>query len=143
MTKLERVTKKIEADKEIMKGLSNVKHYSVEDFAKDIMTYIKAIKAGRMLCTIPHVSASGMSRDMSFHSWEGNQTKGYYRQYWAMFKALGYREAGKYSRAFKISGCGMNMVFHTNYTNMHKFKRLGFISAKQCEHLAKQTPTVL
>ncbi len=137
MTKIERITKKIEANKELMKSINNISYFSVETFIEHALDYISAIKDKRMFCVIDSVSASGMSRVIHFHSW----SKCYYRNYWSMFKALGFSEISN-SGAFRISGCGMDMIFHTNYTNMHNLQRLGFISKKQCESLAQLTPQV-
>lgn len=105
---------------------------------------------GRMLCIIPKVSASRMSRQIKFHSFEiydngttKNSTQvGYYRQYWSFFKMLGYKEV-KGTENFSIGGCGMDMIFHTNYTIIHRLKRLGFIDENECRELAQMTPIVL
>lgn len=137
MTKIERITRNIEKNKELMSKLGKSEYYQVDAFIDDVKTYIKAIKDSRMFCVIDSVSSSGMSRIIHFHSWE----KCFYRNYWGLFTALGYSEV-KRSNGFRIGGCGMDMIFHTNYTNMHNFQRLGFISKKQCETLAQMTPSV-
>ena len=128
--------------KEIEKAINAQRYYSVEDFEKDCLAYINAIESGRMLCSIHSVAKSGMSRVLSFHSCEASQgtDKFYYRQYRSLFCALGYREAGE---GFRISGCGMDMIFHTNYTIIHRLCRLGFITEKECEKLCQQTPTII
>lgn len=145
MKKLEKITRNIEANKELLKNITNNNYYSVEQFTKDANDYIKAIKQGRMLNSIGSVSSSGMSRTMKFTSCEKNQrTKGfYYRNYFAFFKALGYSEANKNDHYFRISGCGMDMIFHTNYSIIHNLTRLGFLSKKECENLAQQTPNTI
>ena len=125
-----------------MKGISKVTYYSPEQFIKDVECYIKAIKERRMICIIESVSHSGMSRNMKFHSCEKTKTGFYYRNYYAMFKALGYT-AVRDRDSFRINGCGMDMVFHTNYSNIHDFKRMGFITETTCKTLAQSTPTVL
>lgn len=128
--------------KEIEKAINAQRYYSVEDFEKDCLTYINAIESGRMMCSIHSVAKSGMSRVLSFHSCESqhNSDKCYYRQYSSLFCALGYKESGN---GFRINGCGMDMVFHTNYSIIHDFKQLELITKEQCDHLAQQTPTVL
>ena len=120
-------------------------YYSLEDFASDAINYVKAIKSGRMLCIIHSVSASGMSRVLSFKSCERYKTNyNYnYRQFAFFFKVLGYTETKKYSGEFRVSGCGMDMVFHTNYSIMHDLCSMGIISKKECEILAQKTPAVL
>jgi hypothetical protein len=65
-----------------------------------------------------------------------------YYNFYTLFKDLGFTNA-KNSNAFRVSGCGMDMVFHTNYTIMHQLKNLGFITKKECSILAQKTPTVI
>lgn len=134
---------RVAQDKEIVKHIEKVGHYTVEDFARDAKIYIKAIKERRMLCIIHKVASSGMSRTISFHSCENYKGNYGYRQYWCLFKALGYSEARSNDYAFSIGGCGMDMIFHTNYTIIHRLHRLGFLNKKQCAVLAQATPTVL
>ena len=135
--------KRVSGDKEIVKLLEKVGHYTVEDFVRDAKIYIKAIKERRMLCIIHKVASSGMSRTISFHSCQHYKTGYGYRQYWCLFKSLGYTEARGNRDAFSIGGCGMDMIFHTNYTIIHRLYRLGFLNKKQCATLAQATPTVL
>ena len=140
----------IEANKEILKGISKLNYYTVENFISDAKDYIKAITERRMLCVIEKVSSSGMSRNIKFHSCEQSgkdktateSRSFYYRQYRCLFMALGYTEV-KNSDSFRIGGCGMDMIFHTNYTIIHRLHRLEFITKEQCEKLAQQTPVVL
>lgn len=128
--------------KELEKAIAKVSYYDLEQFEKDALTYIKAIKEGRMMCSIHSVAKSGMSRVISFHSCEHytNQNRYAYRQYISLFLALGYTESGN---GFRVGGCGMNMIFHTNYSIMHDLCRLELITKEECEHLCQQTPTVL
>ena len=128
--------------KEIEKAINAQRCYSVEAFEKDCLTYINAIESGRMMCTIHSVAKSGMSRVLSFHSCESqhNSNKCYYRQYRSLFYALGYKESGE---GFSVNGCGMDMVFHTNYSIIHDMERMELVTKEQCEHLCQQTPTVL
>jgi hypothetical protein len=58
--------------------------------------------------------------------------------FYAFFGALGFTESGN---GFRISGCGMDMVFHTNYSIIHKLQKLGFIDMKKRDVLAQKTPT--
>ena len=138
------LTANIEANKEILKGISKLNYYTVENFISDAKDYIKAISEYRMLCVIEKVSSSGMSRNIKFHSCEktSRENKFYYRQYRCLFVALGYT-AVKDADSFRIGGCGMDMIFHTNYTIIHRLHRLEFITKEQCERLAQQTPVVL
>lgn len=137
-----KVTANILADKQISKAISNNEYYSTEQFISDANTYIKAIKEGRMLCIIKSVSNSGMSRVIKFNSCERYNDRHSFRQYCTLFETLGYKES-KNRNGYTVHGCGMDMVFHTNYSIMYTFKRLGLITAKECEVLAQKTPTVL
>jgi len=114
---------------------------SIDQFINDAKRYIKATREGRMLCNIDTVSKSGMSRTIQFLSCEkfpkSNQFD--YYNYFAFFRALGYKPTN-HNATFRINGCGMDMVFNTNYNIIHKLHRLGFISKKECEFLAQQTP---
>jgi hypothetical protein len=108
----------------------NNKEESFLNCAKD---YISAIRQQRMICIIKSVSKSGMSRVLNFHSFQ----KTYVRNYYSLFIAVGYK---KVDNGFRISGCGMDMIFHTNYTIIHKLHRLGLINKKECDQLAQMTP---
>jgi hypothetical protein len=118
-------------------------YYDLEDVTKDIVSYVKAVKSGAMLCVIDSVSASGMSRVISFKACEKSKQGYNYRQFAFLFKCLGYKETKRYNGKFRVGGCGMDMIFHTNYCNMHAFLRMGIISKKECETLSQKTPVVL
>ena len=143
--KTQTVLKAINNDKQILKSIEKLNHYSIEQFVSDAKRYIKAIKSGTMINSIGSVSSSGMSRTIKFVAPEYNKyIKRYqYCNFYAFFKVLGYSEARSKDHYFSIGGCGMDMIFHTNYTNIHKLHRLGFINKKQCDFLAQQTPTTI
>lgn len=145
MKKQERVLANIQSNKEIQKGISKLNYYSEERFIQDASLYIKAIKEGRMICSIPHVSKSGMSINIKFlecaKRYKSNTYN--YNNFFAFFKALGFTEARQKDHSFTVGGCGMDMVFHTNYTIIHRLFSLGFINYYQCESLAQMTPTVI
>lgn len=129
--------------KELQKNIDALKYYSLEQFEQDVQTYVSAIRQRRMLCRIHSVSASGMSRTISFHSCEiGKDGNGWYRQYWSFFKAMGF-PAVKNQNYFRINGCGMDMVFDTNYRIIHNLERLGYLDKKDVDDLAQMTPVVL
>jgi len=143
------VLEAIANDVQIQKASKKMKCPMTNDeFLSTAQNYINAIREGRMLCIIPKVSSSGMSRQIKFHSFEINtkplnrESVGYYCQYWSFFKMLGYSEA-RNGDAFTIGGCGMDMIFHTNYTIIHKLTRLGMLTEDECKTLAQMTPTVL
>ena len=138
---LTKVTSNIEANKELMKAINNNSYYTVEQFISDAKRYIKAIKEGRMICSIGSVSQSGMSRTIKFIECSKGKTSYHYYNFYALFSVLGYRKTK--SDYFSIGGCGMDMIFHTNYTIIHKLHRLGFINKAVCDSLAQNTPTVI
>jgi hypothetical protein len=145
MTKKERIIKNIMADKDVMKQINQNTYYTAEQFHSDCVRYIKAIKEGRVICSIGSVSSSGMSRTIKFLECSYNSSRKNYNYYnfYALFRTLGFTRAGTYKDYFRIGGCGMDMIFHTNYTIIHKLHRLGFIDKKQCSSLAQDTPTVI
>ena len=128
--------------KEIEKNIAKkLPYYNMEQFAQDAQTYINAIREGRMICVIKSVSKSGMSRVLSFHSIEKGTERHWARQYNCLFIALGYTES-RNRDGFTIGGCGMDMVFHTNYTIIYRLESLGYITKEECDKLAQQTPVV-
>lgn len=145
MKKKERILKNIAENKELQKQMGKLWNYNDEQFYGDATRYIKAIKEGRVICNIDTVSSSGMSRTIKFmecaKSTYENKRYNWYN-FSALFTALGYERVNN-KQTFRIHGCGMDMIFHTNYSNMHEFRALGFISKKECDYLAQQTPTVI
>lgn len=128
---------------DLQKNIDALSYYDLEQFEQDARAYIAAIKQRRMLCRIHSVSASGMSRTISFHSCEiGKSGDGWYRQYYCLFIALGFSRV-KNERYFRINGCGMDMVFDTNYRIIHNLGRLGYLDKKDVDDLAQMTPVVL
>lgn len=130
--------KKVTLSKEMLKNISKNEYYSQEDFVKDCKCYIRALKSGRVQYTVTHVSNSGMSRDIFIQSYEGTMTKGYFRTYFSMLQVLGYKEASKYSSDIRVSGCGMNMLFATNYDICRYFKRIGLINENEFKTLCQK-----
>ena len=140
MKKVERITKNIENNKELLKGLKKV-DMPIERFIDDAQTYLRAVKERRISYTVDTVSKSGMSRTLLITScerwrWDG-KIRYYYRQYNTMLQALGYSVKRGYRDSIKVSGCGMNMLFATNYNIVWSLHRLGFISRKQCNVLCQ------
>ena len=128
---------KINLTNEMIKRIESNEYYSKEDFIKDCQTYIKALKSGRLQYRVTSVSKSGMSRDILISSFEGSMAKGYYRNYTSMLEVLGFNFASKYASEIRVKGCGMNMLFATNYNIIHTFKNIGLINSKQCQTLAQ------
>jgi hypothetical protein len=130
--------KTITLSNEVLKAIKLNEYYSDEQFLSDANKWIKAIEQNRVICSVVSVSKSGMSRKLKFLSFEPNKDKGYYRQYNTMLKTLGYK-LKDYS--ITVNGCGMDMIFNTNYNIIHSFKRMGIITSEQCETLCQMTPT--
>jgi len=128
---------------QLIKDIAKIKYYSIEQFDADAKRYIKAIKERRMICIIHSVSTSGMTRNLSFFAQEKSHYNNEFNtlNFNQLFRVLGYREAKR--EGFIINGCGMDMVFHTNYTNIHDLFRLGYITKKVCSVLAQKTPVCL
>jgi len=123
--------------KDILKRIELESYYNQEDFKKDCKRYIKALEAGRVQYTVTHVSNSGMSRNIHIQSFEGSMTQGYYSNYYMMLSVLGYSFANN-SNDIRVGGCGMNMLFATNYNIVHTFERIGLIKSKKCNILAQK-----
>lgn len=140
MKKIERVTKNIENDKELLKNLKKV-DMPIERFIGDAQTYLRAVKERRISYAVDTVSKSGMSRTLTITScersrWE-NKVVYHYRQYNTMLQAMGYSIKRGYRDSIRVHGCGMNMLFATNYNIVWSLHRLGFISRKQCDVLCQ------
>ena len=138
MLKVERITRNIEKNTELIKKINKESYYTVDQFINDVNSYINAVKDGRILYNVERVSQSGMSRLINVMSCEkadkNYYRKYYYRTYCQMFLALGYNVNKK--GLVRVSGCGMDMRFATNYDLiMTFFNKLGFINKKQCETL--------
>lgn len=140
MKKVERITKNIENNKELLKGLKKV-DMPIERFISDAQIYLRAVKERRINYAVDTVSKSGMSRTLIITScerwrWDG-KIRYYYRQYNTMLQAMGYSVKHGYRDSIRVSGCGMNMLFATNYNIVWSLHRLGFISRKQCDILCQ------
>ena len=140
MKKIERITRNIRNDKELLKGMIKV-DMTVERFIRDAQTYLRAVKERRINYTVDTVSKSGMSRTLMITScerwrWDG-KLRYYYRQYNTMLQAMGYSVRRGYRDSIRVHGCGMNMLFATNYNIVWSLHRLGFISRRQCDLLCQ------
>ena len=146
-TKIERIAAKLATRPEVKKWMRSSSYNTPEALAEYLLRYVKAVRDGRIFCVIHSVSSSGMSRNMSFfecakygQKMNNGQTHGILNFY-SLFLALGYTPAKQ--EGFRISGCGMNMVFVVNYDIMHTAARVGAITEKECAKLAQMTPTYL
>lgn len=145
MKKLEKISANIAANKELSKKLNSEKYYDESRFISDCERYILAIKQGRMINTIKSVSASGMSRTIKFVSSEHDKKskRFYIANYNMLFDMLGFTKSRSNDFCFTISGCGMDMIFHTNYSIIRSLYRLGFINKLECSRLEQMTPQTI
>lgn len=145
MKNQEKLISNIKANKKLLKNIEksfygNDLNGKIQMFINNANRYIKATEQKRVFCIIYKVSASGMSRNLAFfeHVFDSKYKQGHIYNFHSLFKSLGHTEA---KEGFRINGCGMNMVFHTNYTIIHELNRLGF--NMNCASLAQNTPTTL
>ena len=141
-----KIIKNILADKSIVKSMKKLAYYDEQNYFEDALRYIAAIRERRMICNIDTVSASGMSRTIKFV--ELDKTNDAYNEYFirnffGFFVANGYSRTRNNSGYFRIHGCGMDMIFHTNYTIIHTLNHLGFITDDECRSLAQRTPHII
>ena len=121
---------------DIKKEIEKTKWYNEESFIKDCNIYIEAVKSGRVLYEVVSVSASGMSRKVIIRSFEGTMEKGFYRNYRQMLEIFGHKMNKDYS--ITVKGCGMNMLFATNYDLIGQMERLGFIDKELSDDLKQR-----
>ena len=121
---------------DVKKRISRENYYTVENFVCDAKAYVAAVSSGRINYTVIKVSRSGMSRTLRIQSYEGTRLKGYYRSYFLMLRCLGYTTTP--NDDIRVAGCGMNMVFATNYDIIFSFYRMGFITKKSCDVLCQK-----
>lgn len=110
-------------DKEIKAFLES------EDGKCNAERFIKALKEGRIVCSVKHISKSGMSRVISFcemQSYIVNRKKRWalYQFNW-FFGQLGWTYDKSYD-AIRVGGCGMDMIFATLYNVAGTLKFHGF-----------------
>lgn len=116
---------------------------STDDFISHARRYIKACKEKRLMCSIGSVSQSGMSRTLKIVEMDKTHSKQFsVYNFYQLYDVLGYQKV-KDSDYFRINGCGMDMVFATNYGVIHTLHRLGLINKRTCESLAQNTPHVI
>ena len=89
--------------------------------------FIKALKERRIICSVKHVSNSGMSRAIAVREVvklkELNQYAIY--QFDWFIRNLGWTYVDS-DNAIRVSGCGMNMVFHLLYCVCGRLEHEGF-----------------
>lgn len=128
-------------NREVLKRIEANEYYSIERFEEDAKRYIKAIKENRVICNIASVSSSGMSRRLSFLEFGVKNKRGYQMTFYSFLNCLGYKVDN--NNTFRVDGCGMDMVFHTNYSIIRDLFNMGFINEKTCKVLEQKTPSCI
>ena len=136
----EDILNNVNSNKELQKNFKKLYSFTSEEFIQNAERYIKACKENRIFCIIHSVSKSGMSRKLSFYeSTFSKEGKGGFLNFTALFTALGFSDRNR-DGEFTVNGCGMDMVFHTNYSIIHSLYSLGMITNEECEILSQNTP---
>lgn len=131
----------VNSNKELQKNFKKLYNFTSEDFVINAERYIKACRENRIFCIIHSVSKSGMSRKLSFNEANfNNEKRCNFLNFTALFTALGYSDRNKDGQ-FTVNGCGMDMVFYTNYSIIHSLYNLGMITKEECDTLSQNTPT--
>ena len=106
-----------------------------EDGIRNSERFIKAVKERRLFCVVNKVSASGMSRTLSFYEHTVNErNEGCILNFFYLLKGLGYRVSRTHCNGIIIGGCGMDMVWHTVDSVLSTLNANGF------EHGLNHTP---
>jgi len=109
----------------ILAGINNIAGYSVELFEADVLSYIKAVRANRL--QVKKVNEKYRQVDLLVQAYEGNLSKGHYRQYNAMLKALGFIING-YWDTILVGGTGLDRRFAFETGVIAKLRRNEIIS---------------
>jgi hypothetical protein len=114
-------------------------------FTRNCTAYAKAVKEGRLCVAVESVSRSGMTRYVKFAACEklkGVSGTAYrYRDFtYFLHQLLGWPMK---NGCLVVGGCGMDMVFYTNYTAIHEIRALGAITPGACEDLAQRAPAII
>lgn len=115
---------------------------AAQRFEREAKQYIRAIEQNRVICFIHSVSHSGMTRRMTFMECKLNT--GYAKYSYTKLNQFISVAAGyplSWNHELIIGGCGMDMVYNTNYTTISVLQRIGYLSKKRAEKLAQLTPT--
>jgi len=131
-------------EKLIFKEAGSTQEEDIQHFINSAKRYIAASRQHRIMASIGSVSKSGMSRTIRFTELGKSKYDGqhYIMTFCSLFNELGYREI-KDSGYFRITGCGMGMVFHTHYQIIHQLHSLGFMTKPQRDKLCQKTPHVI
>jgi hypothetical protein len=139
----EEILKNIEENKELQKNFKKLYHFTSEEFYDNAIRYIEAVRENRIICSIGSVSKSGMSRNLKFMECKiSPENKANWYNFNAFFIATGHKKSVM-DGYFTVSGTGMDMIFYTNYLIINQLYNLGFLSTKEKEVLAQNTPPII
>jgi len=146
MTRHDRIAEQLISGKIKMPSYYSKSDEGIQGYVSSLETkakqYIKALDQGRVLCVVHSVSRSGMTRTMSFRACEKpskHASRFQYNDYNDLFGAFSGSPLNKVGNV-KVSGCGMDMVFETNYHLINNLQAFGFLTKKRASRLAQQTP---
>ena len=130
---------------EFYKFTKNFVESDKEAIKRGAEAYINASRTGSLCCVVKSVSKSGLSRKLLFFSVdrisEGNCAPYYYGYF---LELLGYKASRNYcDSCITVNGCGMDMVFHTNYRVINMLCDFGFITEAERDTLRQKTPHTL
>ena len=122
----------------IIKFNSSIEVNSFYDNAK---RYIDALKQGRLIYIVKHVSKSGMSRDIYIAELVKARHDGFrVMTFHALLKDLGYTFKDD---CIHVKGCGMDMLFATNYDIIQTLYALRLINKVECDILSQKRLNVI
>ena len=106
-------------------------YLKTEEGIRNAERFIKALREHRLIASVKKVSRDGLSRQIFFgevgvyKDGAGNDRMTIY-QFNYFFSQLGWRYARGNADALSISGCGMDMIFHTFESVASSLKYYGF-----------------
>jgi len=111
----------------------------IKEFVDTAKRYIKAVEERRLVATIGKVAPSGLSRTIKFVEVQKNVGT---LNFYVFFKTLGFEQV-KNSNYFRVHGCGMDMIFDTNYKIVMRLKNCNIIKEKTANKLINKSLTTI
>ena len=104
-----------------------------EEILNDAKRYIEATNEGRLFAIVRSVSKSGESRVIDFGEFvqsensSNGETYGLKLNFARLFEFLGYKYTED-KQGYRISGGGMDMIFHVHDTTIRNLVQLGVLA---------------
>ena len=133
---------KLKIDNKTQK-LIETNYCTIDEFVADASRYIAAVADGRLICANLVASKSGMSRSFSLVELT-KQTKGvrsHLCSFYSLLNTLGYSIDSR-THAIRVRGCGMNMIWHTNYDIIRQLASMGLMNKTKAGRLSQLTPHI-